>query len=207
VLTLAILSWRGRHPTGISVLPSRLGLVLAAAGFVIFAAAPQWWFPDGGNRELRWAVWEQLIGSSYVIYAVIVLSASAANLAGIADLFTGGIAGGAEVRGVRPKVVQRPPEPVRLKADRIDLCPVAGALGVREHPEVAFGRHRQVNPARRYMTARSCPGSAVTRWSPSAQPNRSTLLTGTETAPAPARGVLAIRVPAATRTEMIGVYF
>jgi hypothetical protein len=96
VLTLAILSWRGRHPTGISVLPSRLGLVLAAAGFVIFAAAPQWWFPDGGNRELRWAVWEQLIGSSYVIYAVIVL-------------FTGGIAGGAEVRGVRPKVVRCSP--------------------------------------------------------------------------------------------------
>jgi alpha-1,2-mannosyltransferase len=45
----------------------------AAAGVVIFFLAPQWWFPNGGQRELRWAVWQQIVGSSYVIFAVIVM--------------------------------------------------------------------------------------------------------------------------------------
>jgi alpha-1,2-mannosyltransferase len=70
VLTLAVLSWRGR-------LPRRLGLAVAAAGAVMFAVSPQWWFPNGGNRELRWAGWEQAIGSSYVIFAVVVLLGAA----------------------------------------------------------------------------------------------------------------------------------
>ncbi|HEY5018138.1 MAG TPA: hypothetical protein VII59_15325, partial [Streptosporangiaceae bacterium] len=41
------------------------------------AAAPQWWFPSGGGRELGWAVWQQAVGSSYVILAAAVLLLSA----------------------------------------------------------------------------------------------------------------------------------
>ena len=67
-LTLAILGWRGRGP-----MPGRLSLAIAAAGAVVFALSPQWWFPSGGNRELHWAAWEQLVGSSYVIFAAAVL--------------------------------------------------------------------------------------------------------------------------------------
>ena len=68
VLTLAILGWRGR-----ALMPGRLSLAIAAAGAAVFALSPQWWFPSGGNRELHWAAWEQVVGSSYVIYAAAVL--------------------------------------------------------------------------------------------------------------------------------------
>jgi alpha-1,2-mannosyltransferase len=64
LLALAVVSVRGRH---------RAGLVAAIAGLVLFAASPQWWFPNGENRELHWAAWEQVVGSSYVIAAVAVL--------------------------------------------------------------------------------------------------------------------------------------
>ena len=50
-----------------------LGLLLAAVGALMFALSPQWLLPNGGNRELHWAAWEQVLGSSYVIYAIIVL--------------------------------------------------------------------------------------------------------------------------------------
>jgi len=43
----------------------------------MFAVSPQWWFPNGGNRELRWAGWEQAVGSCYVIFAVGVLLGAA----------------------------------------------------------------------------------------------------------------------------------
>ncbi len=76
VLTLAIGCWRGRFDRTTRV-HGRLGLALAAAGALIFALSPQWWFPNGANRELHWAVWEQAVGSSYVIYAVVVLLAAA----------------------------------------------------------------------------------------------------------------------------------
>jgi alpha-1,2-mannosyltransferase len=75
VLTLAIGCWRGRLDKTTRV-HSRLGLALAAAGALMFALSPQWWFPNGGNRELHWAAWEQAVGSSYVIYAVVVLLAA-----------------------------------------------------------------------------------------------------------------------------------
>ena len=52
---------------------SRLAATAAACGLVIFAAAPQWWFPHGAGRELRWAPWEQAAGSAYVLFAVVVL--------------------------------------------------------------------------------------------------------------------------------------
>jgi alpha-1,2-mannosyltransferase len=75
MLTLALLSARYRH---------RGGLALAACGLAVFAAAPQWWFPAGGNRELGWAAWEQAVGSSYVILATVILLLSALRSA--ADL-------------------------------------------------------------------------------------------------------------------------
>jgi alpha-1,2-mannosyltransferase len=65
-----------------------LALALALAGLVVFAAAPQWWFPSGGNRELHWAWWQQLLGSSYVILALVVLALSASR--GLARQFADG---------------------------------------------------------------------------------------------------------------------
>jgi alpha-1,2-mannosyltransferase len=64
ILTLASLARRHR---------SRLAAAVAACGLVVFAAAPQWWFPHGAGRELRWAPWEQAAGSSYVLFAAAVL--------------------------------------------------------------------------------------------------------------------------------------
>lgn len=64
LLTLAVISQRHRH---------RAGLATAAAGLVVFAAAPQWWFPSGDNAESHWTVWQQIVGSSYVIVAVAAL--------------------------------------------------------------------------------------------------------------------------------------
>jgi len=68
VLTLAILG--RRHHT-------RLPLLAAVSGLLVFGAAPQWWFPSTGGRELRWAVWQQATGSSYVLFAALVLLLSA----------------------------------------------------------------------------------------------------------------------------------
>jgi alpha-1,2-mannosyltransferase len=68
MLTLVALGRRYHH---------RLALATATTGFVVFAAAPQWWFPRGANQELRWAVWQQATGSSYVLFAVAVLLLSA----------------------------------------------------------------------------------------------------------------------------------
>ena len=51
----------------------RLAVAAAACGLVIFAAAPQWWLGKFGGQEVRWAAWQQVNGSSYVIFAVIVL--------------------------------------------------------------------------------------------------------------------------------------
>jgi alpha-1,2-mannosyltransferase len=68
MLALALLSRRhGRSA----------GLVLAGCGLAVFAAAPQWWFSPGGNRELHWAVWQQVLGGSYVILAAAALFLSA----------------------------------------------------------------------------------------------------------------------------------
>jgi alpha-1,2-mannosyltransferase len=68
MLTLALLSRRYRR---------RGGLAVAVCGLIVFAAAPQWWFPSGENRELHWAAWQQVLGSSYVILAAVVLLRSA----------------------------------------------------------------------------------------------------------------------------------
>jgi alpha-1,2-mannosyltransferase len=68
VLALASLGWRRR---------ARAAWTAAIGGFVLFAVEPQWWLPSGGNRELHWAVWQQILGSSYVIFAAIILIGSA----------------------------------------------------------------------------------------------------------------------------------
>ncbi|HEY7259862.1 MAG TPA: glycosyltransferase 87 family protein [Trebonia sp.] len=68
LLVLAVGGLRTRRP---------FTLAAVAAGLAVFAAAPQWWFPSGGNRELHWAAWQQVAGSSYVILAVVVLCAGA----------------------------------------------------------------------------------------------------------------------------------
>jgi alpha-1,2-mannosyltransferase len=59
------------------LMAGRLCLAIAIAGAVLFAVSPQWWFPSGGSRELHWAAWEQAVGSSYVIFAAVVLLAAA----------------------------------------------------------------------------------------------------------------------------------
>ena len=68
--------WTG-CPGGAGLMPGRVGLAVAAAGAVMFAVSPQWWLPNGGSRELHWAAWEQVAGSSYVIFATAVLVAAA----------------------------------------------------------------------------------------------------------------------------------
>jgi len=73
MLVLACLGLRAQRPAG-----RWGGLSLAAAGTVLFAVAPQWWFPADG---LHWRWWEQVAGDSYVILAgtVLVAAASAAR--------------------------------------------------------------------------------------------------------------------------------
>jgi alpha-1,2-mannosyltransferase len=68
LLVLAVRGLRSRH---------RGRLAGFAAGLTVFAAAPQWWFPSGGNREAHWAWWQQVAGSSYVILAAVILLLSA----------------------------------------------------------------------------------------------------------------------------------
>jgi len=46
---------------------------LAACGLVVFAVGPQWWLGKYGGQELNWAAWQQVLGNSYVIFAVAVL--------------------------------------------------------------------------------------------------------------------------------------
>jgi alpha-1,2-mannosyltransferase len=55
----------------------RATLAAALTGLVLFAAAPQWWFPHTENREAHWAAWQQVIGGSYVILAAVILLISA----------------------------------------------------------------------------------------------------------------------------------
>ena len=68
LLTLADLG-RRRH--------RRLAWAIAACGLVLFATAPQWWLGRFAGPELNWAAWQQAIGSSYVIFAALVLLLSA----------------------------------------------------------------------------------------------------------------------------------
>jgi alpha-1,2-mannosyltransferase len=46
---------------------------LAVAGLVLFAIGPQCWLPQGGDRPLAWGPWEQVLGDSYVLCAIVVI--------------------------------------------------------------------------------------------------------------------------------------
>jgi alpha-1,2-mannosyltransferase len=81
LLALAGLGWRTR---------ARLPWIAVISGLVVFAAGAEWWFPSGSHRELRWAAWEQIVASSYVIFAaVVVLVFAAVRLANEAAPLTG----------------------------------------------------------------------------------------------------------------------
>src|SRR5215469_2560425 len=62
---------------------ARGALAAAAAGIVIFAAGPQWWFPRGHLRELDWSAWQQIVGSAYVGFAAIILVIAAVGISGL----------------------------------------------------------------------------------------------------------------------------
>ncbi len=51
----------------------RLAVAAAAGGLVLFAAGPQWWLGKYAGPTLRWAPWQQAIGSCYVWFAALVL--------------------------------------------------------------------------------------------------------------------------------------
>jgi alpha-1,2-mannosyltransferase len=52
---------------------SRLALAAATTGLGVFAAAPQFWFRHGLQREVRWAAWQDATRSSYVLFAALIL--------------------------------------------------------------------------------------------------------------------------------------
>jgi alpha-1,2-mannosyltransferase len=58
-------------------------LAATTVGMVVFAAGPQWWFPRGDLRELDWPAWQQVVGSSYVGFAAIILVIAAVGVAGL----------------------------------------------------------------------------------------------------------------------------
>jgi alpha-1,2-mannosyltransferase len=64
LLTLADLARRHRH---------RLAGAAAAAGLILFTAAPQWWLAKFAGPEPNWTPWQQAIGSSYVFFAALIL--------------------------------------------------------------------------------------------------------------------------------------
>jgi len=64
LLTLADLARRHRH---------RLAGAAAAAGLILFTAAPQWWLAKFAGPALNWTPWQQAIGSSYVFFAALIL--------------------------------------------------------------------------------------------------------------------------------------
>ncbi|MGH3200528.1 MAG: glycosyltransferase 87 family protein [Streptosporangiaceae bacterium] len=56
---------------------SRAGLAAVAAGLVTFAVSPAWLLPSSHDAGLLWAVWKQVAGNSYVIFAAGALLLSA----------------------------------------------------------------------------------------------------------------------------------
>jgi alpha-1,2-mannosyltransferase len=77
VLLVSPISWSHHWvwavPALVVLASTRSLRLVAGLGAIVFYLAPQWWFPSGGQRELRWAAWQQIVGSSFVIYAVLVL--------------------------------------------------------------------------------------------------------------------------------------
>jgi alpha-1,2-mannosyltransferase len=51
---------------------------LVVPALVLFMLGPQWFFPHGDDRELRWALWEQMLGGAYVWFGLLILVLAAA---------------------------------------------------------------------------------------------------------------------------------
>ena len=64
LLCLAALAWRSRSVGAAAI---------AAGGLVLFCVGPQWWLPQGGDRELAWSLGQQVVGSCYAWFALGVL--------------------------------------------------------------------------------------------------------------------------------------
>ena len=56
---------------------NRLAVAAAAIGLFLFITAPQWWLGELAGPEQKWAAWQQAIGSSYVLFAALLLILSA----------------------------------------------------------------------------------------------------------------------------------
>jgi alpha-1,2-mannosyltransferase len=67
-LSLGVLGWRTRAWPAIT---------LTLSGMLLVYLGPQWWFPANDDRELHWALWQQIVGSAYVYYGIVVLSTAA----------------------------------------------------------------------------------------------------------------------------------
>lgn len=50
---------------------------LAAVGASLMLLRPMWWLPREADRELDWALWQQVPGNAYVLFGVAVLLAAA----------------------------------------------------------------------------------------------------------------------------------
>jgi alpha-1,2-mannosyltransferase len=75
ILLVSPISWSHHW---VWALPALLCLAISArrlalAGLVLFTVGPQCWLPQGGDRELNWAPWQQILGDSYVLCAVAVI--------------------------------------------------------------------------------------------------------------------------------------
>lgn len=67
-LVVLMLVWAARA----EVRP-RAWLWLAGTGVFVFLSTPQWWFPTNKNAELQWTPVQQVVGSSYLVWAFIAL--------------------------------------------------------------------------------------------------------------------------------------
>ncbi|MGV8847871.1 hypothetical protein, partial [Tessaracoccus sp.] len=55
------------------IAPRIAWLVLLVTGAYIFWALPQWWFPSSEGETPDWNILQQLVGSSYLVWAAISL--------------------------------------------------------------------------------------------------------------------------------------
>jgi alpha-1,2-mannosyltransferase len=68
LLGLGVLGWRTRAWPAIA---------LTLSGLLLVYLGPQWWFPANNDREMHWAIWQQIIGSAYVYYGIVLLITAA----------------------------------------------------------------------------------------------------------------------------------
>lgn len=65
--------WGALAVCAFAVAGSTIPRILAVVGTLLFAIAPHWLMPNSGDRELLWSPWQQIVGNSYFLYAVVVL--------------------------------------------------------------------------------------------------------------------------------------